>query len=64
MPKEIVKIEFSEQDIKELIAEKYNLSLDTVSIDIYHYEAGNDPREHDYTTITIEGKKNDRLFKG
>jgi hypothetical protein len=56
MPKEKLKIEFSETDIKELIAEKYNLNKHSTTIRIYQYNG--DMREPSYTTITVEGERN------
>ena len=55
MPKEKVKIEFNQNDIKEIIAEKYNLKLETVYLHITHYNG--DAREPEYTSIIVEGEK-------
>ncbi|MBF9252475.1 hypothetical protein I2I11_04145 [Pontibacter sp. 172403-2] len=55
MPKEKIKIEFSEEDLKELIAEKYSLELNTVYLSISHYKG--DAREPAYTTVFAEGEK-------
>ena len=55
MPREKVKIEFSEKDIKELIAEKYNLNLDSMYLHISHWKG--DAREPAYTSIIAEGEK-------
>lgn len=60
MPKVKVKIEFNERDLKELIADKYELDLSTTTISIYKYEAGSDPRETSYTTVIVEGEKIER----
>ena len=59
MPKEKLKIVFSETDIKELVAEKYNLNPDTTTIHIYHYDG--DYRDGPYTTITVEGERITKL---
>ena len=55
MPKEKIKIEFSEADVKDLVIEKYNLNPDTTTIHIYHYNG--DYRFGPYTTITVEGER-------
>ena len=55
MPKEKVKLEFSEKDLKELIAEKYNLKLDGMYLSVSHY-AG-DARESSTTTVYVESEK-------
>lgn len=55
MPKELIKIEFNEEDIKELIAEKYKLKLESAIIRINHYK-GN-MREPSYTSIVVEGER-------
>lgn len=56
MPKEKIKIEFNEKDLKELIAEKYNLDLSTTTIRINHYE-GDRPFDASYTTVIVEGER-------
>jgi len=55
MPKEIIKLEFNEKDLMELIAEKYNLKLQTMKISITHFKG--DAREPSYTSIIIESEK-------
>ncbi len=57
MPKFNTEIEFSEKELKEVLAEKYGLDPNKSILTIYKYDAGNDPREHSYTTITIKGEK-------
>jgi hypothetical protein len=58
MAKEIIKIVLTEKDIKDLVSEKWNLDSDTSNIQVYHYKG--DPRESSYTTITVEGTRNDK----
>jgi hypothetical protein len=53
MAKIVKKIVLNEKDIKELVAEKYGLDVDTATIYIDHYKG--DFRESGYTNITIEG---------
>mgnify|MGYP007068653584 CR=1 FL=1 len=55
MPIEKTKLEFSEQDLKELIAEKYNLKLEGMYLNVSYYE-GN-ARESSSTTIYVESIK-------
>lgn len=58
MIKELTKIQLSEQDIKQLVAEKYNLDLETCTCSINHYPAGYDrPYDPAVTTFTVEGMK-------
>ena len=57
MAKIKTKIELDEKDVLAIVAEKYNIKSEGATINIYKYESGNDPRERDYTTITIEGEK-------
>jgi hypothetical protein len=57
---EKVKLEFSEKDLKELIAEKYHLKLESVSISISNYDG--DAREPLYTRLLytrlyVEGQR-------
>lgn len=47
------KIELTEKDLAEIVAEKYGLKNATISI--YKYDG--DPREPSYTSITIEGEQ-------
>lgn len=55
MAKVRTKIELTEKDLAEIVAEKYGLKNATISI--YKYEADHrDPREMSYTTITVEGE--------
>jgi len=56
MPKEKIRIEFNEKDLKELIAEKYNLKIETSTIYVSHYKG--DQREPSYTSVVIEGERN------
>ena len=56
MPKEKIRIEFNEKDLKELIAEKYNLNIETSTIYVNHYKG--DQREPSYTSVVIEGERN------
>ena len=57
MPKVKTKIELIEKEVLEIIAEKYNLNPETSTINVYKYDGGNDPREHSYTIITVEGEQ-------
>jgi hypothetical protein len=56
MPKEKIRIEFNEKDLKELIAEKYNLKIETSTIYVNHNKG--DQREPSYTSVVIEGERN------
>ncbi len=56
MAKESVKIELDQKDIKQLVAEKYNLDVNTSSISISHWKG--DAREPEHTSIVVTGKKN------
>lgn len=56
MPVEKIKLEFSEQDLKELIAKEYNLKLEGMYFNVSYYE-GN-ARESSNTTIIVESVKN------
>lgn len=47
------KVELNEKDLKQVLAEKYNLREDSVSISINHYKG--DQREPEYTSIIVEG---------
>lgn len=55
MPIEKTKLEFSEKDLKELIAKEYNLKLEGMYLNVSHYE-GN-ARESSSTTIHVESVK-------
>jgi hypothetical protein len=55
MVKESIKIELNEDDIKKMVAEKYNLDIEKTTIRIIHY-AG-DRREPKSTSITVTGEK-------
>lgn len=56
MPKEKIKIEFNEKDLKELIVEKYKLKIETATIHVSHYNG--DSREPSYTSVIVEGERN------
>lgn len=56
IPKEKIKIEFNEKDLKELIVEKYNLKIETSTIYVSHHKG--DQRESSYTSVVIEGERN------
>lgn len=56
MPKEKIKIEFNEKDLKELIVEKYKLKIETATIRVSHYNG--DSREPSYTSVIVEGERN------
>ena len=43
MAKESVKIELNQKDIKQLVAEKYNLDINSASISVSHWKG--DARE-------------------
>lgn len=55
MPIEKTKLEFSEQDLKELIAKEYDLKLEGMSLSVSHYQG--DAREGSSTTIYVESVK-------
>lgn len=50
-----LKIKLTEKEVMDIIAKEYGLKPETSTIHIYQYKAGSDPREHDYTEITVEG---------
>lgn len=52
---EITKIEMSEKDIKNLVAEKFNLDPDRCKITFSHYPG--DARDSGYTNAVVEGPK-------
>lgn len=54
---EKVKLEFNQKDLKELIAEKYNLKPESVYLVVSHWKG--DAREPEYTSIVVEGIKKD-----
>lgn len=56
MAKESVEIELDLKDIKQLVAEKYNLNLNTATVSVSHWKG--DAREHEYTSIVVTGQKN------
>ena len=56
MAKESVKIELNQKDIKQLVAEKYNLDINSASISVSHWKG--DAREPEYTSIVVTGQKN------
>lgn len=58
-PKEIIKIVFTEKDLKELIAKEYNIDVDTCSLIINKYDG--DAREPSYTSIIFEGTKKQNI---
>lgn len=55
MAKEYIKIELTEDDIKKIVAEKYNLDINRTAINVSHY-AG-DAREPAYTSIVVTGQR-------
>jgi len=55
MAKEYIKIELTESDIKQMVAEKYKLDINRTSINVSHY-AG-DSREPAYTSIVVTGQR-------
>ena len=59
MAKIRLKIVLEKEDIKKLIAEKYNLKLHDMSFLINHYVG--DAREPEYTSIVIEADSNDEV---
>jgi hypothetical protein len=59
MAKESVKIELDQKDIKQLVAEKYNLDVNSASISVSHWNG--DAREPEYTLIVVTGQKNGTL---
>lgn len=59
MPKELTKIVLTKEDIRQMVALRYNLALPTCTININHFDGySGDPRETAYTNITVEGEKN------
>ena len=55
MAKEYIKIELTEQDIKKMVAEKYNLDINRTTISVSHYNG--DAREPAYTSIVVTGQR-------
>ena len=55
MAKEYIKIELTESDIKQMVAEKYKLDINKTTINVSHY-AG-DSREPAYTSIVVTGQR-------
>lgn len=55
MAKEYIKIELTEQDIKKMIAEKYNLDINRTTISVSHYNG--DAREPAYALIVVTGQR-------
>ena len=55
MAKEYIKIELTESDIKQMVAEKYKLDINRTTINVSHY-AG-DAREPAYTSIVVTGQR-------
>lgn len=55
MAKEYIKIEITESDIKQMVAEKYKLDINRTTINVSHY-AG-DAREPAYTSIVVTGQR-------
>ena len=53
--KESVKIELNQNDIKKMVAEKYNLDINITTISVSHYSG--DSREPEYTSIIVTGQK-------
>ena len=51
MAKEYIKIELTEDDIKKMVAEKYNLDINRTTINVSHYVG--DAREPAYTSIVV-----------
>lgn len=58
MAKESVKIELDQRDIKQLVAEKYNLDVSSARISVSHWNG--DAREPEHTAIVVTGLKNDQ----
>ena len=54
MAKSYIRVELNENDIKQMVAEKYNLDVNKTDIEVSHY-AG-DQREPSYTTILVTCK--------
>ncbi len=59
MAKESVQIELDQNDIKKMVAEKYNLDIKRTSISISHYNG--DAKEPEYTSIKVTGQRNDSV---
>lgn len=55
MAKEYIRIELTEDDIKKMVAEKYNLDINRTTINVSHY-AG-DAREPACTSIVVTGQR-------
>ena len=49
------KIELTEKDLAEILAEKFNLDPAKTSVNVYKYDAA-DPRETSYVKVTVEGE--------
>jgi methylaspartate ammonia-lyase len=61
MPTKKIILEFTEKDLIELIASRYNLDTKKTSISVYTYKG--DAREASYSKITVTGEEipyNDR----
>jgi hypothetical protein len=59
MAKEYIKIELTKEDIKKMVAEKYNLDINRTTVSVSHY-AG-DAREPEYTSIIVTGQRDSGL---
>lgn len=55
MAKEYIKIELTESDIKQLVAEKYKLDINRTTINVSH--CAGDAREPAYTSIVVTGQR-------
>ncbi len=56
MAKETIKIEISQNELKEILANVFNLKLNNLKLKVHHYEANQ--REPEYTKIVIESDRN------
>lgn len=60
MPKEKIQITFTQEDIKELLCEKYKLDKEKTSLYISYYKG--DVREPEYLELTITGNKKTKQY--
>lgn len=60
MVKVSVKIELNQEDIKKLVAEKYNIDENSATITISHFNG--DAREPEYTSIAVTGQEKKKFI--
>ena len=59
MAKEYTQIELNANDIKKIVAEKYDLDINKTTVSINHTK-GEYPYGVDYTSIIVKGEKNEK----